>query len=223
MLSGAITPQEILVKSDSHRGLEGSFFVKAKTIAKNGDDIQEQEYDVKVLKNDVSLVVQTAPARAKGRSLLMRGLDMWLVTPDVKKPVRITLQQKLSGDISNGDISRTNYAQDYTVTKETLDAATNAHVLELKAKNNDVTYSRIKYWIEKSTYKPIKAEYYAISGKLLKTGVFSDYKNIAGKERMTRFSIADAVNKSQRSEIIYSGHKKSKFDESLFNKEQMTR
>lgn len=219
----AQTPKEILVKSDLRRGLEGSFYVRVKTVSVDGADKQIHEYDVKVLNPDVSLVEQMEPIRARGRKLLMRGLDMWLFTPDVKKPVRISLQQKFTGEIQNGDISRTNYAQDYKAEIDSSSKDPQYYVLNLEAVDPKVTYEKIRYWVEKKSFRPAKAEFYASSGKLLKTAKFLAYKKIGKYERMTRVVIEDSLNKKLKSEIFYSRHAVKKFDESLFNKEQMMR
>ena len=45
--------------------------------------------------------------------MLMKDYDMWLFTPNIKKPLRISLEQKLTGEVSYGDIAKTNYAEDY--------------------------------------------------------------------------------------------------------------
>ncbi len=44
----------------------------------------------------------------------MLGDDMWIYLPDTSRPVRITPLERLSGDASNGDVARTNYAVDYS-------------------------------------------------------------------------------------------------------------
>lgn len=219
----AVTPSEILKKSDLRRGLEGSFFVRVKTVAIDGNDKLIHQYDVKVLNPETSLIEQIEPIRARGRRLLMRGLDMWLFTPEIKKPIRISLQQKLTGEIQNGDISRTNFAEDYQASLSSKVLDEKYFVLDLKARDSKVTYDKIVYWVDKTSYRPFKAEFYALSGKLLKTAKYERYKKIGRYDRMTKIVIQDALNKKNISEIYYSEHAPKKFDESLFNKEQMMR
>jgi outer membrane lipoprotein-sorting protein len=211
----------LVKKADMHRGLQDSFSTVIKTIVLNGADKNEQVYTVKVRDADTCLVEQIAPARAQGRKLLMKGLDMWLFTQQVSKPVRISLQQRLTGDISNGDISRTNYANDYSATVIGTDAKNKATILELLANDKKVTYHKIKYWITTANGYPLKSEFYALNGKLMKTAVFSDFKKINGLDRMTKVTIQDALAANKKSILIYSKHKSEKFADSLFNKEQM--
>ena len=214
--------EELVRKADQHRGLQGSFTMQVKTIVEERGEKTEQEYRVDVRDIETSRVEQIQPVRASGRKLLMKGFDMWLFTPQVKKPVRIGLQQRLTGDVANGDISRTNYAHDYLASITSREAG-GAVVIDLKAKDKRVTYSRIKYWIEEATAKPIKAEFFALNGKLMKTATFSEFKKIEGTDRMTKVTISDSVTRNRSSTLIYSKQKTMKFSDSEFNKEQMDR
>lgn len=216
-------PSSILKKSDLRRGLQGSFSVQVRTVSTDGTEKQTQVYDVKVLNHKVSLVEQVEPASAKGRKLLMNGYDMWLFTPDIKRSVRISLQQRLTGEVQNGDIVRTNFSEDYDAQIDRSAQEPGYHVLDLKAKEAKVTYERIRYWVEKKTYRPHRAEFFASGGKKLKDARFGKFRKIGGMDRMTHVLIVDALNNKRKSEMFYSAHKKQKYDEGIFNKEQMDR
>ena len=55
----------------------------------------------------------------------------------------------------------------------------------LTAQKKDLTYDRLRVWVEKSNYHPLRAEFLTEAGKPLKTAQYSGYKNIAGKVRPT--------------------------------------
>src|SRR5262245_36417377 len=140
-------------------------------------------FEVFVKGNGRSFVKFVAPPRNVGRSLLAIGRDLWIYLPDAGKPVRIPLSQRLVGHVANGDIARADYAGDYEATlaarDEDIDGVT-CHVLDLTAKSKDVTYAAIKYWVSRQGRRPLKAEYYAGTGTLLKTGRFEEFKQVAG-------------------------------------------
>src|SRR5262245_24475918 len=140
-------------------------------------------FEVFVKGNGRSLVKFVAPPRNVGRSLLALGRDLWIYLPDAGKPVRIPFSQRLVGHVANGDIARADYAGDYEATlaarDEDIDGVT-CHVLDLTAKSKDVTYAAIKYWVSRQGRRPLKAEYYAGTGTLLKTGRFEEFKQVAG-------------------------------------------
>ena len=97
------------------------------------------------------------------------------------------------------------YAGDYDATltgEDALDGVA-CHVLDLKAKTKDVTYSAIKYWVSKEGRRPVRAEFYAGTGTLLKTGVFDNYKEIGGHLLVTRLTLVDAIRQDRKSVLDY--------------------
>ena len=152
-----------------------------------------------------SFVKFVAPPRNVGRSLLALGRDLWIYLPDAGKPVRIPFSQRLVGQVANGDIARTDYAGDYDATllsDESVDGV-DCHVLDLKAKTKEVTYAAIKYWVSKDGRRPVKAEFYAGTGTLLKTGFSENFKEIGGHLLATRLTLVDAIRKDKKSVLDY--------------------
>ncbi|PTR15591.1 MULTISPECIES: outer membrane lipoprotein-sorting protein [unclassified Nitrosospira] len=58
----------------------------------------------------------TAPASERGQILLMKGRDLWIFVPDVFQPVRLSLSQQPTGQVTNGDLARANFTGNYTAT-----------------------------------------------------------------------------------------------------------
>jgi hypothetical protein len=162
-------------------------------------------FEVFVKSGRRSFVKFVAPPRNVGRSLLALDRDLWIYLPDAGKPVRIPLSQRLVGQVANGDIARTDYTGDYTATLlgEESVGDVPCHVLDLKANAKDVTYAAIKYWVAKRGRLPVKAEYYAGTGTLLKTGIFDTFKEIAGHPIATRLTLTDAIRKDRKSVLDY--------------------
>lgn len=216
-LSAALSPNEIVKHADLKRGL--GTVSHSLTVDIENSNNKKESYKVLFKDVDTSLVEQTAPERARGRKLLMSGYDMWLFTKNIKKPVRISLDQKLTGEVSNGDIVRTNYAVDYEATLISEDKQ--SYKLNLLAKNNKVTYGKIEYVVTKTDFKPLEAVFFAVSGKALKKAVFSEFKMIDGISRSTRVTISDFIQKDKVSTMDFYGHKKESFKDSLFNKDRL--
>jgi outer membrane lipoprotein-sorting protein len=178
----------------------------------------------RVLDNTEStLIILLEPARDAGKSLLGRGTDLWIYLPDVRKPVRIPFSQRLTGQIANGDLARLRFEQDYLVT-EAKDDATDGRAtkrLELKAKRPEATYGQITLWLSAEDDRPLKAEYHALSGQLLKVGQFGDYVDDAGHPRCTLLTITDAVRTNRNSVMRFERVVRKDFPASLFTKESM--
>ncbi len=170
-----------------------------------------------------SFVKFIAPPRNVGRSLLGLGRDLWIYLPEAGKPVRIPFSNRLVGQVANGDIARTDYAGDYdaTLIGEESVSGIACHVLDLKAKTKEVTYAGIKYWVGKEGRLPVKAEFYAGTGTLLKTGAFGNYKEFAGRPLVTRLTLADAIRKDKKSVLEYGEITIRDLPEKYFNKNYM--
>lgn len=210
---------KIVQKADLKRGLgnqQHSFVVKI-----HNSNNKDETYQVKIKDNDTSLVIQTEPQKAIGRKLLMEKNDMWLFTPDIKKPIRLSLDQKLTGEVANGDIVKTNFYEDYNAVILEENKDKNFIKIELKSKNNKSTYGLIHYVVSNKDYAPISATFFALSGKPLKNATYSELKKIYGEERLTKIRIDDYLSKDKFSELIFSEHKKETFNEEIFNKESL--
>jgi hypothetical protein len=165
-----------------------------------------------------------APPRNVGRSLLALDRDLWIYLPDAGKPVRIPLAQRLVGQVANGDIARVDYAGDYTATlagEEAVDGVA-CDVLELKANTKDVTYAAVRYWVSKDGRRPVKAEFYAGTGTLLKTGRFDGFKASGGGHPLaTRLTLTDAIRKDRLSVLEYGRITVRDLPEKYFDKNYM--
>ncbi len=217
-----VDANDLVLKADLKRGL-GNVSHSFKVEIQNSNDTKVEIYKVNFNDVSTSLVEQLEPERARGRKILMKDNDMWLFTPNIKKPVRISMDQKLTGEVANGDIANTNYANDYSAKilgTESVDGK-EVYRLELLAKNKKVTYGRIEYIIQKSDATPLSAIFFALSGKPLKKANFLDYKMIKGMQRTTKMVIQDYLKKDKTSTMIFSNHTPEKFAESQFNKDRL--
>ena len=182
----------MLERSDMFRATFDAFVVRVKlTNHDAGRAIDEAEFEVSV-KADNSLV-RFLSVRSKGQSLLMRGDDMWLFLPSVARPVRITPIQRLLGNVSNGDLARLRYTDDYTATmdgEETVDGQP-CLVLNLQARRKAATYQRVRYVVRQSDARPVRAEYFLTSGKPVKRATFSELREMAGRPILSRTIIED--------------------------------
>ena len=66
--------------------------------------------------NENTIVLTLEPATERGQALLMRARDLWVFMPSVSQPVRLSLAQRLTGQVANGDLARANLAGDYIPT-----------------------------------------------------------------------------------------------------------
>ena len=220
-----IDAQALLKQSDMERNGSESYVVRVKIRNyEAGKTDEEHLYGVSQKGLDKTHVEFLSP-REKGRFLLMLGDDMWIYLPDTSRPVRITPLERLTGDASNGDIARTNYAYDYdAVYLRTEDAAgVPCNVLELNAKRKGSTYHRIVYWVRVSDARPVKADFFLTSGKHIKSATFDEYREDGGRTRLVRMTIYDQIRKNSHSVLDYSNYEAKELPDKLFHQGRVDR
>lgn len=151
-----------------------------------------------------TLVRFDQPARDAGKLMLKNGKDLWFYDPGTKSSVRISPQQRLMGEASNGDVITVNFARDYKAThggEETVADGERkqrrSHKLLLAAASDDATYAAIELWVDADNRRPIKARFLADSGRLLKTAYYRRFQPQLGAERPTETVIIDGLNPQQ--------------------------
>jgi hypothetical protein len=153
----------------------------------------------------------------------MKARDLWVFLPNVSQPVRLSLAQRLTGQVANGDLARANFAGDYNprlLRTETLDGA-KYNVLELTAVDRGVTYQRVLYWVRESDSAPHRAEFYSASNRLLKTCTYEQFEKMLGRMRPTRLVMTDALHADEKSVLSYSGMKLRDLPDKVFTKDYL--
>ena len=195
------------------------------TIVSTGKDpgADERKYRVLSKGNENTVVMITEPASERGQIMLMKGRDLWVFLPNVSQPVRLSLAQRLTGQVANGDLARANFAGDYNpkvLRSETIDGE-KYDVLELTAVDRSVTYPRVVYWVRASNGAPYRAEFYSASNRLLKTCRYEKYEQVLGKLRPTRLVMQDALHAGSESTLDYGGMKLRDLPDKVFTKDYL--
>ena len=161
-----------------------------------------------------SLLRFVLPARDAGKLMLKNGNDLWFYDPTNKASVRLSPQQRLLGQASNGDVATVNLAKDYKATlageEDIQDGerrTRKAHKLALTAVSPDVTYASIEMWVDVENNRPLKARFFAESSRLLKTAYYRRFQPELGAERPTETVIIDGLNPQSVTLMRFSDYK----------------
>ncbi len=150
---------------------------------------------------DKVLVRYLAPVQEKGMGYLRLGDDEWLYLPNAGKSIRVSGRQNMQGtDLSNDDVLKVRLALEYDARiagEEEVEGAS-CWVLDLAAKEPSSTYGRLKFWVRKADFLPARAEYYAFSGKHLKTMTYGRIREMGGRTRPTYMVIESALREGYR-------------------------
>jgi len=148
-----------------------------------------------------TLIRFVAPPRDANKLMLKNGNELWFYDPSGQASIRISPQQRLLGQAANGDVLTVNLEKDYKAEwlgeEELADGekvVRHCHKLGLAATSPDVTYHRIEMWVDAPSSRPVKARFYAESGRLLKTAWYRKFAPQLGRERPTEVVIIDGLD-----------------------------
>lgn len=177
-----------------------------------------------------NLVRYTAPARDVGKLVLLNGSSMWFYDPASKASIRISAQQRLIGQASNGDVLTVNLAHDYRpqlLGEETVQDADrqprNTWHLNLVAATSDAAYARLETWVEKDTSRTVKSKFYADSGRVLKLAYYRRYETALGAERPMETIIIDAVDAHLVTKVTASDYRSEDVQDEWFQRDYLPR
>jgi outer membrane lipoprotein-sorting protein len=207
--STARSAQDLLAASDLVRNPANSFaLTNTLTEYRNGRQTDTSTLFIYSKADPASgryrnLIRYLAPARDLNKLILFAGEDLWFYDPSSRSSVRLSPQQRLLGQAANGDVVTVNFARDYRAEQASDDdiadgerTIRHCQRLSLSAASADANYSRIDMWVEKGTARPVKAKFYAESGKMLKTAYYRRFEMQLGQSRPTETVIIDGLDPS---------------------------
>jgi outer membrane lipoprotein-sorting protein len=215
----AADAQQILAASDAVRNPSRSFGVVTTLVEyRNAKQVGTNTLGV-YSKADAdsgqfrSLIRFVTPARDANKLMLKNGNDLWFFDPSSKATIRISPQQRLLGQASNGDVVTANLSHDYKAGLEGEEDVQDGerqqrhtYKLKLDAKAPDLAYARIEMWLDRSNNWPVKGKFYAQSGQLLKTAYYRKFQMQLGAERPTEMVIVDGLDPNWVTVLRYSDY-----------------
>jgi outer membrane lipoprotein-sorting protein len=214
----------VLEKADAIRFPSQGFQVDINiTSTRPGQATESRKYRVLSKGPENTVVMILEPAEERGQIMLMKGRDLWIFMPNVSQPIRLGLSQRLTGEVANGDLARTNFTGDYTprLARTEVFQGEQDYVLELTAVDRGVTYHRALLWVNKLNYRPHKAEFYSLSDRLLKSCSYENYLKMAGAVRPARMVMTDALKPQELSVLDYSDMKLREIPDKVFSKDYL--
>ncbi len=205
-LAGAPSPEALALVRRYDAVMSPTFFEAQTVMVAHREDGTTRTYKMKTQKSgkDKLRAQFLEPASAKGQEMLRNGENLWLWMPNLKRAVRVASRDSfMGGDFNNADVLRVNYEADYDASIDVSDPA--GDILLLKAKSQSAAYDAIKLWMTRDkSPQPIKAEFYAASGKVLRRAEFFDVKDFGkGLVRPARIKMTNEISSGRWSEMSW--------------------
>ncbi|MCL1993154.1 MAG: outer membrane lipoprotein-sorting protein [Spirochaetes bacterium] len=194
----AMTDQELLARVDSLVSFPDTDFSAEYTI------IQERPGQARVTTVagvfrrdalDTYVVVVMQPLASRGQGYLKESGTLWFFDPQSNRFNSTSSADVFQNtNIRNSDFTRSTLAQDYRVVsgEYVMLGRFRARLLTLEAVHNNVTYPRMRVWINEQGLL-LKTEEMSLSGQLLRTTLIPDYYNIGGRFVPRQLMFIDAL------------------------------
>jgi outer membrane lipoprotein-sorting protein len=166
------------------------------------------------------------PAREQGTKMLKLGDQLWIYSPSSDRTILIAghmLRQSVMGsDMSYEDLMDDKKLTDHynaEVTGSEKVDGRDCWVVKLTAFDPNVAYQVKKLWVDEERNIPLKEEFYAKSGTLLKKTELSDVQSFNGRWFPKKIVFRDMLKEGDGTEFVLGDIDFNvKIDEYIFSK-----
>lgn len=142
-----------------------------------------------------------APPRDKGKTVLMAKGSLWMSSPAVSKPVRLSGKDAFMGtSFTNDDLLNLDKADDYE--SAIVESGAEGWSLSLRARGPDLPYPRVEIRLGRD-YLPLAMSYFTRSGRESKRVEFAAPKDFGGKLRPSVMTVVDLMKPGDLSRVLF--------------------
>jgi hypothetical protein len=217
---------DILRRAEEVRNPDFDYAVDFHLLVLNPETVWKERharYSLLAQGKDDTLVLMREPTQFYPGTLLINQGLYWLLLPRSQKALQLSPRSILNGDISNGDLTRSNLLNDYVPTlagEEKLDGRGHWK-LELTRKRNRAMYPRIICWIDKKNHRMKRFDFYGETDLLMKIARYEDYRKTAIGWRSMRIEVENKARPGQTSTLEFSNLRELDSSGVAFTKEAM--
>ena len=184
-------------------------------------------------RDDAFMIVIAQPETDRGNGYLRVGDNMWMYRRNTRTFTHIGRDEKIGGsNTSAGDIETRKFKELYqpaldssgreVLREETLGGAKiPVYRLEVTAKVNDVKFPKLVMWVTRDKFLELKRESYSLSGTLLETSFFTNYKEVEGRYVPLLWKFVDEVEKGRTSLFEIKGIAFERVEDYKFDKKYL--
>jgi outer membrane lipoprotein-sorting protein len=152
-----------------------------------------------------------APAGDKGKVLLTKGTEAWLLDPKSERPVSLSYEKVRSQFFVAYGLTASfvrEYQAAYAGEETVQDAARRdraCYHYELRQREGMTKApGKLHYWLDKESLRPVKGQIMTSGGKLLRTVYYTRFKKVLGRERPTRLPVVSGEERGLVTDIEFS-------------------
>ena len=180
---------------DSDMGARAPEAFVARLVLTNRRDRKPHEIEVWRAGTDRLLVRFLDPGE-RGRYLLRRGPDMWLLTPDAAQPVKLNPAYRVYSGVNLDEILGVRLQRDYrleAVEESQADDGQPLTAFELRATGAAI-FPSIRHVVRNRDARPVRTEYRLVSGKAASVIEYGEW-SLLPVLHARRFAVRDELRK----------------------------
>ena len=224
-----VAGERILKAIDEAKNFQGNDFSALMSMVKEDPEKGIDKMVVRQLrrdKEDKFVFLFLEPAVQKGQGYLRIDDNLWFYDPESRQFTHESMKERFGGtDARNSDFGKSSLTENYrvrTVTEGRL-GKYHAYILDLEAKNNEVTYPKTKLWVTKDLYLVLKSEDYSATGRLLRTSFYPSYVKVESHYIPSRMIFIDELVKGKKTSLNLSEVSLTVVPDSVFTKTYLER
>jgi len=172
--------------------------------------------------HDQIVILIQKPEANKGQGYLKIDDNVWFYDPESGNYSHSTMKENVNGsEAKNSDFKKFSYATDYDIEKtdEGKLGAFPTWVISLVARNNEVSYQKIRLTVRQDKPLPLKEEDFSLNGKPMRTTLYlPTYIQAGDKTIPAKIKMMDEVNKGEQSVLTISDVFVGKLEDKYFQK-----
>ncbi|AZQ65400.1 outer membrane lipoprotein-sorting protein [Flammeovirga pectinis] len=150
-----------------------------------------------------------SPAREKGTKMLKLDDKLWIYSPSSDRTIQISghmLRQSVNGsDMSYEDMMQERKLVEMYIPKIVGEEEMNGeecYIMELDAKVEDISYPKMKMWVEKKHFAVMRQDLFAKSGQMLKTVNMQDIRLVNGRYYPFKMNYKDVLKDGKGTDFV---------------------
>jgi outer membrane lipoprotein-sorting protein len=172
--------------------------------------------------HDQIVILIQEPERQKGQGYLKIDDNVWFYDPESGNYSHSTMKENINGsEAKNSDFKKYTFADDFDIvkTEEGRLGVFDTWILTLQAKNDEVSYQKIRLTVRKDKPVPLKEEDFSVSDRPMRTIYYlPTYVQVGDKLIPAKLKMVDEVDKGTQSVLTISNVYVGKLDDKYFKK-----
>jgi len=225
----ALSPDDygqILLDIDNLQNFGDKDFTAKYTIISKKTDEENELLEVQLFRRDVEdlfLMIIILPKVQYGQGFLQLEDNLWFYDPESRKFEHSSAKENIqNSDAKNNDLMVQTLSQDYTVVshEEGVLGKENVpvYILNLEAKNDEVSYPKMKLWVRQNPTIPMRSEEYGYSGRLMRQSAYGKYVKVGEKYLPMAIRMDDMLNVGEITVITMKDPWIGSIPDSIFTK-----